>query len=173
LFLSALDSFEIARKLAPLDPIVVEEVAIGMLNQGQNQEASEMLTNANDRGVRSAQISYFLGLARQNQGSVQEAIQHYDTAIQLLPQDVQINQGRFNSGVIWYSLKEVDKSVAAFKAALEVDPTNAEGFSNLGGIQANAGAIDAAIHSLEKAVALGDKGAEQKLAQLRGHTRSQ
>jgi tetratricopeptide (TPR) repeat protein len=163
----ALDSFQLAHKLAPVDPIVVEEVAIGMLNQGQHQQASDMLQKAIDRGSNSAQIFYYLGLSLQNQGSTRQAIESYDRAIQLRPQDIQINQARVSQGILFYSVKEVDKSIAAFKAALLVDPTDAAAHGNLGGIQANAGALDEAAQSFEKAVNLGDEGAKEKLVHLR------
>ena len=145
---------------------------MALLNSGQHQEAGNVLSRALAQvqvagaSAAIAQLQYYLGLALQQQGLIDQAIASYDEALRLQPQDQQINHARINKGFLFYSRKEHNKAMAAFADAITIDPSNAAAHKNLGGLKANSGAVEEAARSFQQAAALGDQEAQRQLSQL-------
>ena len=72
-----------------------------------------------------------MGLARlyEKQGNLQVAVEQYQKAAQLYPQDARL---WFGLGMTFGKLKQWDQAVAALKRATELEPTNMDYASNYG-----------------------------------------
>jgi tetratricopeptide (TPR) repeat protein len=95
--------------------------------------AMDELNEAVNRGARAAAVFDDLGALLELQGHLNEAIAAYDRGLKLAPKDVKLLNKR---GWALSNVNQNDKALADFRAAVAVDPENAEAHSGLGFVQA-------------------------------------
>jgi protein O-mannosyl-transferase len=93
---------------------------------------------------------YNLGIALNNMGKTDEAIAHYQQAIELRPNYA---EAHYNLGRLLAQKGQLDDALTHYKKALEINPADAEAWNNLGVTLFGIGRVDDAIahyqHALE------------------------
>ena len=94
---------------------------------------------------------YNLGIALHDRGETDQAITHYQQAIELRPSYA---EAHYNLGRLLAEKGEVNEAVDHYETALSINPDDAEAHNNLGATLFQAGHVDAAIAHYEKALEL-------------------
>jgi Flp pilus assembly protein TadD len=92
-----------------------------------------------------------LGLHVQEQGRLDEALQHYAAALRVKPDDAFAHA---NLATVLGAQGRTSEAMAHCEAALRIDPDYPEAHSNLGNVLASAGRLDAAIAHYRTAITL-------------------
>jgi Tfp pilus assembly protein PilF len=105
-----------------------------------------------ERGKRdAAERSFQKGLQLEQAGAVKDAIQAYETAVQLDP----TSAGAWvNLGTIYFNARQFAKAEAHYRRALEADPSYALAHFNIGNLYDERGDFDRALHHYKNAVDL-------------------
>jgi protein O-GlcNAc transferase len=90
-----------------------------------------------------------LSVALEMQGK--EALPELQSAVQFLPQDVEVHS---NLGSALRRAGRVDEAIASYRRALEISPGIAEVWNNLGNAQLDQGRFDDAVESFRRALGL-------------------
>lgn len=98
-----------------------------------------------------------LGLALFNQGKLDEAVQHYQRALQFEPENVECQN---NLGAALFSQGKLDEAIQHYEQALQVNPNYAQAHYNLGLVLAARGNLPGAIQHFESAIQLDPDYAE-------------
>lgn len=96
------------------------------------------------------------GLALMKQGRYAEALQAYDQALVLTPQDA---NALINRGVVHYELGNFRQALADQSAALALRPDDEQALYNRGNAYAELGATELAFKDYERAIAVNPKSA--------------
>ena len=112
-------------------------------------------TLASTSGNSVAQCN--LGIALAARGRLDEAIQHFDRALLLKPDDVKAD---LNLGAAWARQGNLLEAVQHFERALQLEPDYPEAHCNLGNALAAQGRLDEAIQHYERALQLKPDDAE-------------
>jgi tetratricopeptide (TPR) repeat protein len=83
-----------------------------------------------------------LAAALRDQGRVDEAIDHFQKAVQINPADA---EAHYNLGTMLHQKGDIDQVIAQFEQALQLNPDYAEAHDNLGNAFFEKGRIDDAI----------------------------
>jgi len=94
---------------------------------------------------------YNLGIALHDRGERDEAITHYQQAIELRPS---YTEAHYNLARLLAEKGEVNQAVDHYEAALSTNPDDAETHNNLGATLFQIGQVDAAISHYQKALEL-------------------
>ena len=98
----------------------------------------------------NARAHYNLGVALADRGQVEEAIAHYQRAVEIKPDDVLAHN---NLGIaLAGSADRFDEAIAQFQQVLEIKPDFAEAHCNLGNALAGRGQVEEAIACYRKAL---------------------
>ncbi|MGA2243225.1 MAG: tetratricopeptide repeat protein [Verrucomicrobiota bacterium] len=100
---------------------------------------------------------YNYGFARLKKGKVDEAIAHFQTALQINPNYVEI---RINLGNALLQKGKVDEAIVHFQTALQINPDYAEAHYNLGNALFQKGKVDEAIVHFQTALQINPDDAE-------------
>ena len=99
-----------------------------------------------------------LGNVLVKQGKLEEAIAHFQKALEILPgyPEARSNlaKARYNLGNALFKQGRLEEALAQYRASLAIEPANAEALNNLGNALATKGDDDAAIAQYQKALAL-------------------
>jgi tetratricopeptide (TPR) repeat protein len=98
-----------------------------------------------------------LGYALFQRGKVDEAIDHYQTALRINPND---DFTCNNLGLALFQKGEVTNAVAQYQKALEINPVYMEAQNNLGNALCSEGKVDEAIAHYQKALQINSEFAE-------------
>jgi len=90
-----------------------------------------------------------LGNALLKKGSVEEAIAHFQKALQILPDN---SEADYNLGNALFKKGSVDEAIAHFQRALQIKPDFAEAHNNLGNALFKKGNVEEAITHYQKAL---------------------
>jgi tetratricopeptide (TPR) repeat protein len=90
-----------------------------------------------------------LGNALLQKGSVDEAIVHYQKALEIKPDFAEACQ---NLGVALFQKGQVDEAITYFQKSLEIKPDFAKAHNNLGNAQLRKGSVDEAITHFKKSL---------------------
>ena len=115
-------------------------------------QALELLTKARQIAPRSALVQYRLALYHADRGELREALDAIDASLRAAPQNAKAHNNR---GSILLRVNRSAGAEAAFRHAIELDPTLAPPYLNLGSILEYRGAKDEAIGVYEQAIARG------------------
>ena len=115
-------------------------------------QALELLTKARQIAPRSALVQYRLALYHADRGELREALDAIDASLRAAPQNAKAHNNR---GSILLRINRSAGAEAAFRRAIELDPTLAPPYLNLGSILEYRGAKDEAIGVYEQAIARG------------------
>ena len=126
-----------------------------------------------DRGKRdAAERSFQKGLQCEQAGAVKDAIEAYETAVQLDPNSA---GAWVNLGTIYFNARQLGKAEAHYRRALEADSSYALAHFNIGNLYDERGDYDRALHHYKQAVDLSPQYADAHynlalLYQGGGHT---
>jgi tetratricopeptide (TPR) repeat protein len=132
-------------------------LTLGMLHwrRGDYEKSTLFLNTALDDAAM-LEDDYFealcfnaLALVQTDQGRLEEAIQAYQNAIRLAPD--QISPWN-NLGQLYRKLGRYAEALAAFQKAIEHDGSDAVGWNGLGDLYHETGKIDEAVHAYLKAI---------------------
>ncbi len=90
-----------------------------------------------------------LGAVLGSRGRLDEAIAHYQSALEIKPDYAGIY---FNLGAALAEREEVNEAVIQYRKALEINPNYADAHNNLGTVLASQGRVDEAITQYQKAL---------------------
>ena len=126
--------------------------------QGQTYRSTETLwSDTLDKNPNSWMAHTNLGTALLQLGRVDEAIVHYNKALEI---DPNYATGHNNLGNAFLRIGQMDESLAHLQKALEIDPTYPEAHNNLGNTLLQMGRVDEAIAHYNKAVEIDPKYVE-------------
>jgi protein O-mannosyl-transferase len=94
---------------------------------------------------------YNLGIALNDRGKTDEAIAHYQQAIELRPSYA---EAHYNLGRLLAQKGQLDDAIAHYEKALEINPTDAEAQNNLGVTLFGSGRVDEAVAHYQQALKL-------------------
>jgi Flp pilus assembly protein TadD len=143
--------------------VVVAAVILAALITYAHEQTSywrngELLwTHALDCTSDNALAHYNLGDALLKKGSLDEAIIHYQKALQINPGYAEAHN---NLGVTLFQKGSVDEAIAQYQKALQIKPDNAEARNNLGNALLLRGKVDEAIAQCQKALQMNPDNAE-------------
>ena len=92
---------------------------------------------------------YNLGIALNDRGKTDEAIAHYQRAIELRPSYA---EAHYNLGRLLAQKGQLDDAVTHYEKALEINPADAEAWNNLGVTLFGSGRVDEAIAHYQEAL---------------------
>jgi len=121
------------------------------LQQGQAQNAAELIRHAIAQDDREAAYHFHLALALQTLNDMPGATAGYRRALLLKPDDPDIYN---NMGNALAAQGKLEDAVAAFRRALSLQPGNAVAHNNLGNVQRSMRLWDEAEASFRQAAAL-------------------
>jgi tetratricopeptide (TPR) repeat protein len=125
---------------------------LGFLTWRQAAEYHDLVslytaTLAKNRGCWMAH--YNLGIALNDQGKTDEAIDHYQQAIELRPRYA---EAHYNLGRLLAQKGRLDDAVSHYEKALEINPADAEARNNLGVTLFGIGRVDEAVAHYREAL---------------------
>lgn len=94
---------------------------------------------------------YNLGIALNDQGNADKAIDHYRQAVELRPSYA---EAHYNLGRLLAQKGQFDDAIIHYEKALEINPADAEAHNNLGATFFVRGRVDEAIAHYQKALAI-------------------
>lgn len=121
------------------------------MRSGQWSEAAEDFARATALDRTSAPAFFNLGLARLQQGRVDDALAALQHAVVLAPS---LRGANLFLGVACYRKNDFPGAMAALKHEIHLDPRNAQALMWLGVVQLGAGDADAASNTLDQAAKL-------------------
>jgi len=92
-----------------------------------------------------------LGSALQGQGKLQEAVESYNSAIQLKPDFAETYNNR---GIALKKIGQMERAVKSYEKAIQLKPDYAEAYNNRGNALKEIGQNERAVKSYEKAIQL-------------------
>jgi tetratricopeptide (TPR) repeat protein len=92
-----------------------------------------------------------LGIELADQGKLVEAVEHYQTAMQLKPEYIEV---RNNLGVALAAQGRLPEAIQQYQAVLQSKPDYAEAYYNLGNALATQGRLAEAVPNFQKAIQL-------------------
>jgi tetratricopeptide (TPR) repeat protein len=144
--------------LGPLPDSLDETVAARLAARGLERPASEYrLPRVEVRAASKATFHYDLGVTRQGEGRLAEAIAHYRQALAVDPGHVQAAQ---NLAAALHQKGEHAAALAAYREALRLEPGNAMTRCNLGYLHLTMGDLDGARAELAALRVLGSELAD-------------
>jgi hypothetical protein len=127
------------------------KAALSSLESGNPAAALSILTRVLAKAPENPMVLYYTGLCFQLLGRLEEAVGHYQAAIDILPGFV---QALLNLGKTLQRLERYEKAIQCFKHIISIDPENGLAAFNLGNSFLDVNQPDQAIHWLEIASTL-------------------
>jgi tetratricopeptide (TPR) repeat protein len=112
-------------KLSEILPVQSDQIAAVLLVghifylQGRTDDAHKIFEGLHVLDSKNPFINAMLGSIYQKRGMFDRALQHYDHAISVFPQDI---QSRTNRGEIFLRFGKLKEAAAELKAAIDFDP---------------------------------------------------
>jgi tetratricopeptide (TPR) repeat protein len=122
---------------------------IEAMHAGKFDKAVDHFSRALRQHPADPAARFGLGWAYHSKGWYEEALKQYETAAKRSADTLRAAQ--FNSGEIYQRLKRQDDAMAAYQAALRVNPNAADANYNLGFIHAERGQHERALELYKKA----------------------
>jgi tetratricopeptide (TPR) repeat protein len=132
------------QKVLAIDPAYADSLYLMgriALEAGQNDHAVEWLTRAM-AAASSADVASSLGAALQRMGRFEEALQAFDKAIQLKPDDP---QGWKNFANLLFDLQLANEAMHAYSQVLELDPRDWDAACRIGYLHYTLGQLEDAL----------------------------
>ncbi len=133
-------------------PLLFYELrALSLRSLGLITESNEVLDIASKLPCKDFRDFYTKGRIFSHLGKYGEAIYHFDKAIDLNPNNINIY---LNKGYIYIRLKHPDKAIEVYDKALEIDPNNVDSISFMAKALYNLGSHEKSLDSCKKAIDL-------------------
>jgi len=127
--------------------------AIGLVQTGRHEKVEQvirtLLAEAGERSQHFVWAHAHLAGALAAQGKLEEALEHFEVAVQNRPDDGQMHTMK---GIVLQALGRTDEAIAAFRQALALEPVFAITHLNFGIALAAAGQTDEAIEQYRLAI---------------------
>jgi tetratricopeptide (TPR) repeat protein len=149
-FDQAIQNFNEAIKFNPSHPAAYATRGVAFLEKGEYQQAIDDFTQAANI-YPTPLVFQQRGRAHAKLGLNDQAIQDYDTSIQLAPDRPLTYHLR---GQTYARLKDFPRAIADYTRALELDPKREITYRLRAGLQAHSGRVDLAIDDYRQAIAL-------------------
>ncbi len=129
---------------------------IQQLNNGQLAEAEQTAIKLIAQHPNAFILHHVLALALDGQQKFAEAVNSYQNAIKLQPQNADLY---FNLGIALTNINQFDEAVAAYQTATTIKPTFFEAHGNLGTVLQRLGKLDEAITCYQKGLSINPQDA--------------
>jgi Tfp pilus assembly protein PilF len=142
----ALELFKQALLLEPSNPVLVTEIGIIYLNQGNTVEAINTLLKARELKPKHYQAEYNLAKAFIMANQNEQALEILNAlAVERSNIDILYEQGRAN-----FNLKKFDLAIQKFSQVISIEPLHANALYSLGLSYSALGEVDEAMYYLKK-----------------------
>lgn len=135
----AADALRGALAERPDDPLLLTNLAVALIQDGQPEAAEVELRKALTNDPDHPQANYNLGLVESNRGNFEAAATHFQAVTAFDDQDVLT---WYNLGTSYASLERGDDAIAALRRALAIDPDHVSSLYALGRALVASGARD-------------------------------
>ncbi|MDH3626247.1 MAG: tetratricopeptide repeat protein [Acidobacteriota bacterium] len=122
-------AFRAALKLRPTDPLLLNNAAVAVNQQGRVDEADALLRQALESDPSHPYAHYNLGLVEKKRGQFESARDHFLSVESLDPDDLLT---QYNLGIVLSRTGESDAAENAFRNALQSNPTHVSSLYGLG-----------------------------------------
>jgi Tfp pilus assembly protein PilF len=122
-------AFRGALEQRPGDPLLLNNVAVALIQQGLVDEANTFLERALESDPAYPYAHYNLGLIRKNTGEFAAAADHFDAVAAFDPEDLLT---QYNRGIVLSRIDRDADAEQAFRNALERDPSHVSSLYGLG-----------------------------------------
>src|SRR5664280_2946637 len=112
---------------------------------------SRAITSGRYNGPKLAILNYNRGTVYATKGQYDRAIEDFDQAIRLNPQDADVFNNR---GIAFKNKGQYDRAIQDYDQAIKLNPDKAGAFNNRGKAYANKGQYDRAIQDYDQAIRL-------------------
>ncbi len=157
LWRNSITLFTHALKVTSDNFIAHNNLGVGLLKQGQPDQAIGHFRKALQINPNYGQAYYSLAYALAEQGKLHQAISHYRKALQINPHSALAHN---NLGNALAALGKRDEAGAHYAEALRIEPYYAEAHNNLATVLANEGKIQEAIVHYTEALSIKPNYAE-------------
>jgi protein O-GlcNAc transferase len=139
-------------KKQPDNPDILQMLGL-LLCQTENYDlAIQCIKKALQYRAPNVAGAYFiLGMALQGKGLLDEAITHYQKAIEL---DPSFAEAYYNLGIALKGKGEIDEAITYYQKAIEINPFSAKAYYSFGNALKGKGQLDEAISYYQKAIEL-------------------
>lgn len=103
------------------------------------------------KAKKEPQAVYQAGLAAESQGRLQDALDHYEALLEVLPRDLSL---KIKQGSLLIGLGQFNQARLVFLKLAQNEPSNASHYSNLGICLSNQSRFDEAIATFRRALVL-------------------
>jgi Flp pilus assembly protein TadD/mono/diheme cytochrome c family protein len=116
---AAIEEYEAALRLRPLDPVANNGLGAALLAYGQPRAATAALQTAIDHRPKYAEAHYNFGIALAQLGEMESSAEQFRTVLALEPDDA---NAEANLGAALGELGKLAEAKAHFERALQLDP---------------------------------------------------
>ena len=138
-------------KLSPNSAPAVELNGIILLIERRYQDAAAAFSHLTKISTKNANAFLNLGVAQKALGQIDLAIQSYNAAISIDPNDP---KSHFNRANCFAELKDFDEAIVGYRTAIELKPNYVEAHANLGNALLEKSSVNEAIIALSTAISL-------------------
>jgi len=138
----------------------LQEVATLMI-AGRNDEASAELEALRELDPRNRNVLEKLALLRKTEGRLDEARAYCEEILRIQPEDT---ANRLNLASVWVELGDLAGAKREYRAVVEHDARNVDGWSGLAAVQSMAGEAADALASRQRAVEIRPDDADLRVA---------
>ena len=166
-------------RAASPEALRLNEMAVGLTAQGRYEEAAQLFTQAlnlspgNETIRRNvARVRTALGHRLLQAGSLQQAREQYQAALDLVPDE---SAALVGLGDVQLRLREPRAAVETYRRAVGLEPRNPDAYVRLGQAYYTLGDLAAALSEWERALTLrpNDAALRQRMEQVRSEARLQ
>jgi putative inorganic carbon (HCO3(-)) transporter len=167
----AIDSFQKAGELEPINPVFPTEIGKLLLGEGKTEEARKEIEKALELKPDYIDAKIQLAIIIEQEGNFQEAINKLESLVTENPQSV---EAIFQLGRVYYNNNQTDKAISLFQQALSLFPNHSNSLYTLGLAYQKEGKIAEALKMFERVLELnpGNQDVIAKIEQLKGPTPS-
>ena len=152
----AVHELELLRQRYPESTAVINNLSIAYRQLNRIEDAKRLLQGALDAGSNHPAVHLSLARVLIEQGRLEEALSHTDSAILLAPM---LGPAYFTRGVILVQLRNYMHAVEAFREATRRDPGNPEANINIGRLLVHLNRFEEAENALRTAIAIAPQSA--------------
>jgi Flp pilus assembly protein TadD len=122
-------AFAKALGLRPTDPLLLNNQAVALAQQGRIEEAEALLEQAIAADAENPYAHYNLGLILKNRGEFESATAHFEAVARHDPNDLLTH---YNLGIVYSRIGRENEAETEYRKALSQDPTHVSTLYALG-----------------------------------------
>lgn len=114
-------AFQRGLELRPGEPLMLNNSAVALIQQGRVEEAEALLQQALSSAPEFAHAHYNMGLILKNRGEYDSAVRHFEAVAARDPRDLLT---QYNLGIVYSRTDRVDDAERAFRNVLDQNPAH-------------------------------------------------